>query len=135
MCHGLPVGLALERPLGVQAQNAALGHQWHQARDTQLGGFFDQPVHALIGGHAHGQHHLVGRFALDGLVFSDIHRHVFSAHVLDARRPFATRAIEQADLVTGLQAQDLDMACGGRGQRHAGLGDQGIGVKKTRHRV
>jgi hypothetical protein len=33
-----------------------------------------------------------------------------------------------------LQAQDLDMACGGRGQRHAGLGDQGIGVKKTRHR-
>ena len=134
-CQCLPMGLALEGPVRVQAQNTALGHQWHQTRHTQFGGFFDQPVHALIGGHAHGQHHVVACFTFNGLVRKDVHRHLFAAHVFNLSRPFPACAIEQTHRVAGLQAHHLGVACCGRGQRHTGLGDQGVGVKKAGHGV
>ena len=70
-------------------EHAALGHQWLDAGRTQLGGFLDQPVHSLVGGHPNDQVHLPPRFALHRAVRLDQHLDLAAAHALDHRLEFA----------------------------------------------
>ncbi len=47
----------LSAALAFELEHAALGHQRGDAGHAQFGGFFDQPVHALVGGDARQQVH------------------------------------------------------------------------------
>ena len=112
----MPVRHFLCSTLATQAQHTAFGHQGLDAGDTQLGGLFDQPVHAFIGRHAHGKMQDARCLSLDDVMHADAHLHFAATHALDAGFKLATlaphirSAVEQGDTVARLQAQDLHVA-------------------------
>jgi len=126
--HSLPVGAFLVAALALELEHAALGQQGREAGGTQLGGFFHQPVHALVGRDAGQQMHFARGFTLHGVVRADLDLHIAAAHAqhlgfeFAAREALARLAFEQGDAVARLQAQYLDMArrAGGQLQRQAG---------------
>ena len=77
------MGLFFVGALAAQAHHAALGHERCDAGNAQLGGFFDQPIHALIGGHADGQMHSLRGFALNVGVRANDDAHIAAPHVFD----------------------------------------------------
>ena len=85
---------------------------------AQFGGFFHQPVHALVGGHAGDQVHDGWRLALDRMVFPHPDLNLLSSHVLYLGVIFATATVEQCQRIAWLQAQHLHMPCSTWGQRH-----------------
>ena len=134
--HGLPVGQLLVGALALEFQHAALGQQRRDAGSAQLGGFFHQPVHALVRGDAGQQVHGAWRLALDGMVPRRLHAHAAAAHVGDGGIPFAAGAVaKQRDAVARLQAQHLHMARGAGGQFDLGASRQFNRAMETRHQV
>ena len=137
--HGLPVGQFFLGTLALELEHAALGHQRRDAGHTQLGGFFYQPVHALVGGDARQQVHGARGFALDGVVGAHLHAHIAAAHAQHGGIELAPGAVgilaamEQRDAVTRLQAQHLHMARGAGGQINLGPGGQGRRAMETGH--
>ena len=117
--NALPVRLLARRALALGPEHAALGQQGLDAGRAQFGGFFDQPVHPFVGGHAHGQMHLAPALRAPRSVRLDPHVDVAAAHALDHRLELAALAVEQRDAVARLQPQHLHVARGpGRqGQR------------------
>ena len=81
--------------LAAQAQHAAFGHQRLQGSRAQLSGFFHQPIHALIGRHAHGQRDRVARRAVLWLVGAYANLHLAAAHLRHRGLKLAALAIEQ----------------------------------------
>ena len=133
--HGLPVGTFFVGPLAAQAQHAAFGHQGLDAGNAQLGGFFDQPVHAVIGGHAHGQMDLPLGFSLYRKVSAHLHLHVAAPHAGDGGFKLAAvhGATEQRDHPARLHAQHLHVARGAGGQVDQLTGLQGCGAVESGH--
>ena len=94
-----------------------LRHQGRDAVHAQLGRFFYQPIHAVIGGHHHCQVHLVECFSLNGLVRTNNYPHILSAHMFNNSVKLSARTIEQRDRLARLHTQHLHMAGSSRGQR------------------
>ncbi len=123
-----------------QAKNAALGDQWLDAGYPQFGGFLYQPIHAVVGGHTHGQVHRHGGLAPDGAVGAHLDLYVAATHVgnggikLPSLVGDAMPGVEQGDGVTRLKAQDLDMARRTAGQFELGIAHQRGMAVKARHR-
>ena len=113
--YAAPVGKFFGLPFTAQAQHAALGHQGRDAGHTQFGGFFNQPVHTVIGGHADGNVHLPGGLSVCVHKAAHRHVHVAAAHGLHDCGVLAfcfAKPIEQRDGVTRLHAQHLHVARG-----------------------
>ena len=128
------MGNLLFGPLAAQAQHAAFGHQGLDAGHTEFTGFFDQPVHAVIGGHTQREVHHAFGFALGCVVRADKHLHIAASHVGDGRLIFAIRlAVKEGDGVAGLQAQHLHMARWTAGQIQRGASLQRRGNKEAGH--
>jgi hypothetical protein len=111
--NALPVRLLLVSAVSNQAQHSAYCHQGLDAGHAQLGGFFHQPIHTLIGGHSDGQVDCHGGFAFDGLMADDLHFHITSPHAQHRRVELAshkTAAIKQSQGGTGLLPQHLHVA-------------------------
>jgi hypothetical protein len=87
-------------------------HQRRDARNAQFGGFFYQPIHALIGGHAY--HHVAvdSAFALYQLVAVYACSNGVASHLQNAGCVLTTAAVKQSDARARLQAQDLDVSAG-----------------------
>ena len=119
--------------LALELEHAALGHQRGDAGHAQFGGFFDQPVHAVVGGDAGQQMHCPPGFSLQRNMGADRHLHIAAAHAGHGRCKLAAFTIEQRDAIAGLHAQHLHMArCAGR-QVEAQAGGQRSRAIKTRH--
>ena len=112
LCNALPVQLTLKRSFGIQAQHPVGRHQWGDARNAQFGGFFHQPIHALIGGHPYHYVAVDSAFALYQLVAVYACSNGVTSHLQDAGRVLTTAAIKQSDGRARLQAQNLDVAAG-----------------------
>ena len=91
--HALPVRQLLVGPFTLELEHAALGQQWGDAGHAQFGGFFDQPVHALVGGDARQQVDGARCLALDGVVGAHLHAHVAAAHAQHGGLEFTARAV------------------------------------------
>ncbi len=113
------VGLA-HCAIAGHAQHRTLAYQRLDARHAELGGFFDQSVHALVGRHADGQRHSPRELTFDGIEVQRAHPHLAPRDGADAAGPLAAAAIEQRERVAGLQAQHLHVAGGGGAQRELG---------------
>ena len=126
-------------PFAAEFEHAAFGHQGLDAGYAQLGGFFNQPVHAVVGRHAHHQMHRARGLALYRLVAAHLHLHVAAAHLGDGGVKLAPAAgnarpaVEQGDGVARLQAQHLHVAGGAGGQVQQRAGYQGGGAVKAGH--
>jgi hypothetical protein len=135
--HRLPVRAFLVAALALELEHAALGQQRREAGRAELGGFFHQPVHALVGRDAGQQVHRARRFALDGVVGSDQHLDIGAAHAGDGGVEFPAgsvwSAVEQRDHRTRLQAQHLHMARGARRQVDDLAAGQRHGAVEARH--
>ena len=94
---GLPVAAFFISTLAFEFEHAALRSDGGDAGHAQLGGFLDQPVHALIGGNAGQQMNGARGFALNRVVRIHLHLHIASAHARHSRLVLATFAIEQRD--------------------------------------
>ena len=108
---GLPMRGFLLGALSREAQDAALAHERLDAGGAQLGGFFNQPIHALVGGHADGQMHLPRGLTLKGVMDAHLHLHVAAPHALDLRFKFAALTVEKHQCIARLHAQHLHMPC------------------------
>ena len=112
--------LALQGAFAAQAQHRVLGAQGCELCHAQFGGFFHQPIHTLVGGHAQGDVGCAHRFAFLRLVRQHLDVHRVLAHVHHTGRVAAAQAVEQTQLVARLHAQHLHMAGGVIGQLKAG---------------
>ena len=119
--------------LACQANHAALGHQRGDAVHAQFGGFFNQPVHALVGRHAHSQVHVNRRLAFHIAVLAHHHANITAAHVLHLGAELAALAVEQGQGMAWLHAQHLHVSCGGGRQVQNLARDQGQGAVKAGH--
>ena len=106
----------------------------------EFGGFFDQPIHAFVGGDARQQVNGSPSLALGSVVHTDLHAHVAAAHAQHGGIKLATggRCIAQATMkqrnaIARLQAQHLHMARSTSGQVDFGTGGQINGAIKTGH--
>ena len=108
-CHGLPVGLFFLCTFAFEAQYAVRRVQRQQAAHPQFGGFLHQPVHALVGRHAHCQVNGPGGFAVTRVVRAHGHGHVAAAHAGDGGGVLTALPVEQGDVRARLQAQHLHM--------------------------
>ena len=135
--HGLPVGDLLVGALALELEHAALGHQRGDAGHAQFGGFFDQPVHALVGGDARHQVDGAGCLAFDGVVGAHLHAHVAAAHAQHGGLEFTARAVgpavKEGDAIARLQTQHLHVARCARGQVDFGTGGQVSGAVEAGH--
>ena len=134
--HGLPMVAFFLAALAFEFEHAALGQQRGEAGRAQLGGFFYQPIHALVGGDAGQQMHRAAVFALQRLVRHQAHLHMAAAHFDNLRLPLAvgSGAVEQGDGIARLQAQHLHMAGGTRRQVELGTSGHGQGAMKAGHK-
>ncbi len=104
--------LTLVGTFGIQAQHTMRCHQRGDARNTQFGGFFHQPIHALISWHPYHDMAVDRAFALYCLVAVYACSNGVTPHLKNAGLVFTTAPIEQGDGRAWLQAQDLDVAAG-----------------------
>ena len=141
--HGYapPVGQFFIGALGFKAQHTAFAHHGLDAGHTELGGFFNQPVHTLIGRHADDQMYRPWRFALGRGVGPNGGLHIAAAHAGNGGCKLAftaflafPQAIEQRDPITRLQAQHLNMPRGVVRQGDLAARDQGdVSVETGAH--
>ena len=109
-------------PVALELEHTALSRQRGDAGSAQLGGFFQQPVHALIGGNTGQQVHGARCLALNGAVGGNAHADIAAAHAGDdgvklaAGKARASLAFEQGNGVARLMAQHLHMARSASGQ-------------------
>jgi hypothetical protein len=108
--NGLPMRQLFIGSLTFEFQDTALGTDGQQAARTQLGGFFDQPIHALVGGNAAPQVHPHTQLSRCVCFFTDAHKHITSAHAQNGGREFAAFAIEQGHQIFWLHSSNLNMS-------------------------
>jgi hypothetical protein len=117
--HRLPMGKFFVSPLALQTQHAVLRYQGRDTAHTELGGFFNQPIHAVIGGHHYGQMHLMVCFSLNGMVRADKNPHIVSSHMFNHSVKLSAGTIKQRGGLARLHTQNLYMACSRSRQRDA----------------
>ena len=100
----MPVRHFFLSALAAQPQHAAFGHQWLQAADAQLSGFFHQPVHgiALDGGHHQAE---IGFRCWRAVLRFQRNAAAILAECRDAPSPFAILGIEDCNCIAGATAQ------------------------------
>ncbi len=89
--------LAFEGTISAQAHYAMGCHQRGDTRNTEFGGFFNQPIHALIGRHAY--HHMAqdSTFALNCAVRVYACSNRVTPHLKNAGLVLTAAPIEQGD--------------------------------------
>ena len=112
-----PVRMPARRALARQANDAACRSKRNKARDTELDGFFQQPIHLVSARDALSQNNAVRRLMLDIVKCADRHACVPLAEFDERRFIVAAAPVEQLDDVPRLQTQDLDMSDDFRRQR------------------
>jgi hypothetical protein len=117
--HTLPVGYLFVGTLACEAQDAAIAHQGLNTGHANLSCFFNQPIHPVIGRHAHSQVNAACCFTFVRLVLPDHDLYLTASHAGDGGLKLASGTkdmipartmVKKHDAVTGLQAQHLYMA-------------------------
>ena len=101
--------------LAFEFQDTALGADGQQAAGPQFSGFFDQPIHALIGCDAAPQIDTQAQLSRGVCFVTDPNSHITSAHAQNGGCVFAAFSIEERDGIVRLHSSNLNMpGCSGR---------------------